>query len=329
VDTVLEHGHHPQAPARPPATGMRRYLLGAGWIRALWMMCLFWGIGLGIVLVFRWWGGWDPLFKWSVITVVSTLTAGPIGFLAGLGSFDYWVRYVTGAPTVPEDHSTHGGRTWTDLPSLKGADPMGATATDEATLIAGHPGLFRSSDGTTFAKVTGEGDLGDVHALGGAGDVAYAGTPERGLLVSKDGGTTWTTRNAEAGRMFMGVILVDPADPLKLIAPDMSTGLVTSKDGGITWTAMGGPGSAMAAAWDPIDTQQLVVVGMTDSAQSSDGGATWTPLMMPKGASAATFSADGKTLYAAALSGMNASVYASTDLGRTWGRRSGPEASEN
>jgi len=256
------------------------------------------------------------------------VTAGP--YVGG----DLHVLTVQGERMYVGGHdgaavSGDGGRTWTDLPSLKGADPMGATATDEATLIAGHPGLFRSSDGTTFAKVTGEGDLGDVHALGGAGDVAYAGTPERGLLVSKDGGTTWTTRNAEAGRMFMGVILVDPADPLKLIAPDMSTGLVTSKDGGITWTAMGGPGSAMAAAWDPIDTQQLVVVGMTDSAQSSDGGATWTPLMMPKGASAATFSADGKTLYAAALSGMNASVYASTDLGRTWGRRSGPEASEN
>lgn len=256
------------------------------------------------------------------------VTAGP--YVGG----DLHVLTVQGERMYVGGHdgaavSGDGGRTWTELPSLKGADPMGAAATDEATLIAGHPGLFRSSDGTTFAKVTGEGDLGDVHALGGAGDVAYAGTPERGLLVSKDGGTTWTTRNAEAGRMFMGVILVDPADPLKLIAPDMSTGLVTSEDGGITWTAMGGPGSAMAAAWDPIDTQQLVVVGMTDSAQSSDGGATWTPLMMPKGASAATFSADGKTLYAAALSGMNASVYASTDLGRTWARRSGPEASEN
>src|SRR5262249_36673327 len=105
--TTTVVGHHP--PATPPRqSGARRYLLGAGWIRAAWMMCLFWGIGLGLVLVFRWWAGWDPLFKWSVITVVATLTSAPVGFLAGLGSFDYWGRYVSGAPTQPEDHSTHG-----------------------------------------------------------------------------------------------------------------------------------------------------------------------------------------------------------------------------
>ena len=44
-----------------------------------------------------------------MITVVATLTAAPIGFLAGLGAFDYWVRYAIGSPTEPEDHSTHGG----------------------------------------------------------------------------------------------------------------------------------------------------------------------------------------------------------------------------
>ena len=93
---------------------MRDYLLRAGWIRAAWMTALFWGIGLGIVLVFRWWAGWEPLFKWDVITVVATLTAAPIGFLAGIGAFDYWVRYAIGSPTEPEDHSTHGGKTWED-----------------------------------------------------------------------------------------------------------------------------------------------------------------------------------------------------------------------
>lgn len=214
--------------------------------------------------------------------------------------------------------SADGGTTWTQLPSLDGADPMGAAATSGETLIGGHPGLYRSSDGDTFSRVTGQGDLGDVHALGGAGDTVYAGTPERGLLASGDGGTTWTTRNAQAGRTFMGIILVDPHDPRRLIAPDMSTGLVTSPDGGITWTALGGPSGAMSAAWDPTDTRTLVAVGMAGSAMSGDGGQTWTILAVPEGTSAATFSSDGKTLYAAALSGNNAAVYASTDRGRAW-----------
>lgn len=214
--------------------------------------------------------------------------------------------------------SADGGATWAQLPALDGADPMGATTTEKETLIGGHPGLYRSFDGSSFTRATGEGDLGDVHALGGAGDIVYAGTPERGLLASDDGGTTWTTRNAQAGRQFMGVILVDPHDPLRLIAPDMSTGLVASADGGDTWTSLGGPGGAMSAAWDPTDTRTLVAVGMAGSALSGDSGQTWTILTLPEGTSAATFSSDGKTLYAAALSGSNAAVYGSTDRGRTW-----------
>jgi cytochrome c oxidase subunit 1 len=107
--TLDEH-----VPVGAPPHKHRSVLLRAGWIRAAWMAALFWGIGLGLVLVFRWWAGWDPLFKWDVITVVATLTAAPIGFLAGIGAFDYWVRYAIGSPTEPEDHSTHGGRTWSD-----------------------------------------------------------------------------------------------------------------------------------------------------------------------------------------------------------------------
>ena len=43
----------------------------------------------------------------SLVTV-SALTAAPVGFLAGLGAFDYWVHYFLGKPTLPEDHSGHG-----------------------------------------------------------------------------------------------------------------------------------------------------------------------------------------------------------------------------
>ena len=113
MTTAVAEPHAPVSAPRPPKT-VRDYFLKAGWIRAAWMTCLFWWIGCGIVLIFRAWAGWEPLWDWPVITVVATLTAAPLGFLAGLGAFDYWVRYAAGAPTIPEDHSTHGGRTWQD-----------------------------------------------------------------------------------------------------------------------------------------------------------------------------------------------------------------------
>src|SRR3954454_16034110 len=113
METVAPHPSTTSSRS-PQAKGMRDYLLKAGWIRAAWMTALFWGIGLAIVLLFRWWGSWEPLFHWEVITLVATLTAAPIGFLAGLGAFDYWVGYALGKPTEPEDHSGHGGKTWQD-----------------------------------------------------------------------------------------------------------------------------------------------------------------------------------------------------------------------
>jgi cytochrome c oxidase subunit 1 len=104
---VTEHG-----PRRPPH-GPRR-LLYPGFLRAAWMAPLFFWIGCGIVVLCRWWGGWHPVWKGEVIVLVAALIAAPIGFLAGIGAFDYWVRYAIGAPTIPEDHSGHGAYSWRD-----------------------------------------------------------------------------------------------------------------------------------------------------------------------------------------------------------------------
>src|SRR5690349_22739074 len=78
------------------------------------MTPLFFGIGSGIVVLCRWWGGWHPFWMGEMIVLVGALVAAPIGFLAGIGAFDYWVRYAIGAPTVPEDHSGHGAYSWRD-----------------------------------------------------------------------------------------------------------------------------------------------------------------------------------------------------------------------
>jgi cytochrome c oxidase subunit I len=102
--------HHGPA---PPPRGWRR-LLYPGLLRAAWMAPLFFGIGCGIVVLCRWWGGWHPIWFGEIIVLVGALTAGPIGFLAGIGAFDYWTRYAVGAPTQPEDHSGHGAHSWRD-----------------------------------------------------------------------------------------------------------------------------------------------------------------------------------------------------------------------
>ncbi len=115
MTTVAEtHEVHPVREGLPPPPRGWRRLFYPGFLRAAWMAPLFFGIGCAIVVLCRWWGGWHPIWFGSVIVLVAALTAGPIGFLAGIGAFDYWVRYAIGSPTRPEDHSGHGAYSWRD-----------------------------------------------------------------------------------------------------------------------------------------------------------------------------------------------------------------------
>lgn len=225
--------------------------------------------------------------------------------------------YVGGHDAVAVSHN--GGRTYTTVPSLAGADAMGWAATGRTVLVGGHPGLYRSTnDGASFNRVTGSSAVPDVHALGGAGKTLYLGSPQAGVLASTDGGANWQVRNAQAGRSFMGTILVDPQDPSRLIAPDMSAGLTVSSDGGRTWTPFGGPMGAMAATWNPTDSRQILAVGMNGGQLSTDGGASWHRVAVPSNTTAVGFDATGRTLYAGALDGQSARIYRSSDNGTTW-----------
>ena len=55
------------------------------------MTLLFFGIGFGIVVGLRAWGDWQPILDWQPIILVAALVSAPVGFLDGLGAFDYWV----------------------------------------------------------------------------------------------------------------------------------------------------------------------------------------------------------------------------------------------
>src|SRR5215204_65451 len=78
------------------------------------MTVLFFWIGFGIVVGLRSLAGYEPVFDWLLIVTVAALITAPLGFLAGLGAFDYWTKYALGYPTEPDDHSSHGARSWKD-----------------------------------------------------------------------------------------------------------------------------------------------------------------------------------------------------------------------
>lgn len=214
--------------------------------------------------------------------------------------------------------SGDGGRTWAQISSLRDADAMGWAITGEIVWMGGHPGLRRSIDGgRSFEPAGGELSSTDVHALGGSDRVLFAASPERGLLASTDGGDTWESRSPEAGKGFMGGIVVDPADVDHLLAPDMQAGVVESGDGGRTWKALGSPGMAMSVTAVGRGVDELIVAGGGQAARSDDGGATWDRMDVPDGTMVVAGAADG-SLYAGALDGGVARVSRSTDGGATW-----------
>jgi cytochrome c oxidase subunit I len=73
------------------------------------------GIGLAyaIVLPIRAASSYHPVLDGTAILQVAMISA-PFAFLIGLGAFDYWFYWAIGRPTRPEDHSSHGARSWKD-----------------------------------------------------------------------------------------------------------------------------------------------------------------------------------------------------------------------
>jgi cytochrome c oxidase subunit I len=96
----------------PRRTGIGRWT-GPGWLRVLWVLPLAFGFATGFVVGARAALGYEPLWDLQVLITAWTVIVA-LAFLAALGGFDYWARYASGRPTLPEDHSGHGARSWRD-----------------------------------------------------------------------------------------------------------------------------------------------------------------------------------------------------------------------
>ncbi len=85
-----------------------------GYLRALWVTPLFFVIGMYIVVGLRALAGWEPTYDWEYIVLVGGMVTAPLGFLLGMGVFDYWLYWISGRATLVDDHANHGAYRWTD-----------------------------------------------------------------------------------------------------------------------------------------------------------------------------------------------------------------------
>ena len=90
---------------------MPHALRTAGWTRAGLYTVIGLAFSVALSLGLRALFGDDPLYEGASLLPVA-LIATPFFFLVGLGLFDYWFRWAAGRPTLPEDHSGHGAKSW-------------------------------------------------------------------------------------------------------------------------------------------------------------------------------------------------------------------------
>jgi photosystem II stability/assembly factor-like uncharacterized protein len=123
------------------------------------------------------------------------------------------------------------------------------------------------------------------NALGGADfeDAAtgYAAGPRGTVLVTDDGGVTWTPR--ELFPMFSpdleDVLVIGPGD---LLAVGASPGVFRSTDAGASWTAVPNPSFAKLIDIERVSGAVLSAIGVEGQVlRSENHGATWTLLASP------------------------------------------------
>jgi len=176
---------------------------------------------------------------------------------------------------------------------------------------------MRSGDGgRTWSVVSrrGEADLHQIRRLHGR---LYAFDAVLGaILVSRDGGRTWTERATP--RQLVLDFVVDPRDPDVILA-SVETGLFRSTDGGGSWRPAG-QGRSPRLDWPAPD--RLMRADSDGTFQvSADGGQTWERTARIDG-EPYKLRATGRDRALVALS--DATILETTDGGRSFSERFRP-----
>ena len=204
-----------------------------------------------------------------------------------------------------------------------GQDIMGFSVVDADRFIgSGHPGpdqdlppnlgLIESRDGgETWKNVSLLGQA-DFHVLEESGGTIYGFDGAEGrLMVSRDGGRTWSTRAPPAAVFGLAIA---PEDPARIVA-STEQGLFASGNEGRGWRPLRRDVGGLLT-WPSRDRLYLVDA-QGQVFVSSDGGGEWST-QGSIGGQPTAFISHGDELYAALADG---TVKRSTDGGGTWADR--------
>lgn len=146
--------------------------------------------------------------------------------------------------------------------------------------IATHSGLFRvGADGLAVAVSQDRNDyMGFTPDPAMPGRLLGSGHSDAGnigVIVSEDGGATWTQLAAGVGGpVDFHAMSVSRADPQRIYG--LYGGIQVSRDGGISWNVAGpGPERVIDLAASPADPDQLYAGTVPGLMMSTDAGKTW------------------------------------------------------
>jgi hypothetical protein len=231
-----------------------------------------------------------------------------------------YIATHTGLFTAPEGEQ-RARRLGDSRQDIMGFSIVGA----DRFIGSGHPapdqdlppnlGLIRSTDGGRNWDAVSLSGEADFHALEASASRIYGfdGTQGR-LMVSRDGGRSWTRRAPPAAMFGMAI---HPRDPARLLA-GTDRGLFASTDEGRSWRPLSAEMTGLLA-W-PAPDRLYLVEGSGRVRQSADGGRSWRRVGAIGGELAA-LTAEKSDIYVALADG---TVKQSTDGGRNWTLRATP-----
>jgi len=195
-----------------------------------------------------------------------------------------------GAPSSYLERSRDGGATWSRIP-LPGGSSLclfeRSQSDPDLMLLTTSTGLHRTVDGgrnwtplkIPFVSTTGACYLQGLRSLAidpADPEVIWAGSSQRGLFESTDGGSSWSARNN--GLVYFGSesVAISPFDPSQAFVNTSQGGFV-SRNGGLRWTR------SETFAGNPVFSSRPGRVYLVEShsriiLRSENGGVTWPAL---------------------------------------------------